>query len=343
MIFINRDLLRMRNSKKTTFDLHFSITKCIFAKKQTTMKKRYIFLAIVCLIACSKDDIEPIPVGVAINNEMAQWLLLFSYDKNRDGILSKEEALAVRRIHIQEAGETIEGLEHFPNVEQLTIYFGEFTDLDLSSNLKLQDVSIWRTNLQTLDVTNNTELRRLVAAEVGLESITLGNQPRLEILGLYRTKLTSLDVTGARNLIMLGCTNSLLTEIDLSNNPHLEELSLWRNQIETLDVSRNPKLRILNISRNKPLTSIDVSNNPELIEFLVCGNILLTTLDVSNNPNLRSLLCRHLTITTLDVSNNPNLWQLHCWGNANLTTIYLRTGQTIERFAKDDHVTIVYR
>jgi len=48
-------------------------------------------------------------------------------------------------------------------------------------------------------------------------------------------------------------------------------------------------------------------------------------------------------MTILDVSNNPNIWQLHCHFNPNLTTLYLKTGQTLQRLNIDSHTEIIYK
>ena len=296
-------------------------------------------MAIACLISCTKDKPEQ---GIIVNNKALQRFLLALYDANKDGILSEEEALNVTQISVTFSQEPIDGLEHFPNLELIDVTGGEFTSIDVSKNTKLKQVFCNQTKLATLDLTNNLELEMLNCGMGEIKSINLGNKPKLTWIYCGQSKLTSLDVSGCHNLTVLGCYDNLLTELDVRNSPHLEWLSCSSNQFETIDVSKNIKLTNFNCYNNRFLTSLDVSKNTELKEFLCDGNILITTLDVSNNAKLESLLCADLNITTLDISNNPELWQLRCPHNANLMTLYLKTGQTIKRLTKDTHTTIVY-
>ena len=75
------------------------------------MKKLYIILTVFCFISCSKIDVEQ---GIVLNNKKLQNFLLNYYDENKDGIVSKEEALAVTVISLSNSQEPIDGLENFP-------------------------------------------------------------------------------------------------------------------------------------------------------------------------------------------------------------------------------------
>ena len=293
-----------------------------------------IILTVICLISCEKDKVGE---EIALSNKGMQKYLLTFWDTNKDGILSKEEALEVTDIWIENSQESIiDGLEHFPNLEELHIGSGNYTGIDVSKNYKLKKLSVNLTKIKTLDLTSNQELEVLIFLGRELESISLGAKYKLTELSLSDVdKLSFLDVRGCPNLIQLSCCYSLLTELDVRHNPHLERIVCYKTLVESIDLRNNPKLKSLNCGGNKlltkldvsentelsiflcggnsMLTKIDVSNNTELFEFECSGNVLMTTLDVSNNTKLESLFCNGLLgMTTLDVSNNPKLWQLHC-------------------------------
>ena len=237
------------------------------------MKKLYILLAVFCFASCSKIEIEEI----VVNNKKMRERLIFMYDTNKDGILSKAEALKVTMIDVNWSDEPIDCLENFPNLEALFITNCECESIDLSKNAKLTNLTCWYNKLKTLDLTNNPELQGLTCADAELESISLGYHPKLVWLHCGKNKLTSLDFSGCDNLTRLTCYNNLLTELDVNHNSKLETLDCNRNQLETIDVSANLRL-----------------------------------------------------------------WSLECQNNPNMTTAYLKAGQTILMFIKDPHTAVVY-
>ena len=303
-------------------------------------------MVIACLTACSKPNDDP-EQGIVVGNKEMQMYLLSFYDKNRDGILSKEEALSVTEISIPcSTGpvKIVDGLEHFPNLEILSISScdNQYSSLDVSANQKLRELYISWNKLKTLDLTRNPELERIYCGNSELEFLNLGYKPKLIELGCVG-KLNTLDLSGCYNLITLSCRNNQLIELDVSNNPNLEWLDCGNNKFETIDVSNNLKLKILNCSGSSLLKSLDLSKNQELFELSIDGNILMTEIDVSKNSKLESLLCRGVSTAAIDVSNNLLLWQLFCSRNPNLATVYLKAEQSIQRLDKDVHTEIVYK
>jgi len=213
--------------------------------------RKYTLLAIVCLVllSCEKHEID-------MGNKTLQNYLLLIYDTNKDGKLSKKEALKVTWIDLDLVPDPIEGLENFPNLEWLYLNHGEFTSLNVSKNPKLKMLNCRNNKLKMLDLTNNPELETLECGIGEIESIILGNKPKLVELKCEENKLTSLDISGCHYLTSLG----------LSDNPHLEWLYCPNSQIEELDIKKCVKLRILNCGGNR-FTSLDVSKNADLDEF----------------------------------------------------------------------------
>jgi hypothetical protein len=315
----------------------------LILQKYKTMKKLCIIsLMIACCVSCSDNIGQDIVKEVKVNNKKLQSFLLGLYDQNKDGILSEEEALNVTQINVIFSQEPLDGLENFPNLELLEITGGEFTELDVSKNFKLKDLFCRQNKLKSLDLSNNSELELLACESGELQSINLGSKPKLTKIFCAGNKLTSLNVDGCPDLNLLYCGVNLLTEINVGNNPNLEWLYCSSNQIATIDVTKNQKLKYFHCFKNKALTTLDLSNNFELLEFSCEENLSMINLDISNNLKLENLICSSMNLETLDVSNNLKLKYLHCNVSTNLHTLYMKTGQTLQKLSKDAHTTIVY-
>ena len=212
------------------------------------MKNLFFFTVLAfCLVACTKFDFEE---GIVVNNKELMSYLLRIYDTNKDGKLSKSEALKVTMISIRTQDE-IDGLENFPNLKDLSLYRCAITDIDLSKNIKLTHLSLMGdVMLKTLDLTNNAELFLFYHSGGVMESIYLGHKPKLIHFRCSENKLTALDLSGCENLELVECYYNLLTEIDVSQCPHLLEFSCLENQLKTLDVSNNTSLNWLSCRYN---------------------------------------------------------------------------------------------
>jgi len=149
---------------------------------------------------------------------------------------------------------------------------GGITNLDISKNAALEELSCWGSGLTSLDVSKNT---------------------KLTMLKCNQNELTNLDVSKNTALVKLYCHENELSSLDVSKNTALTELFcgnvLGKNKLTSLDVSKNTKLTILNCEYN-PLKDLDVSKNTVLKE-LYCNNNQLKDLDVSKNTKLIKLDC----------------------------------------------------
>lgn len=100
-------------------------------------------------------------------DELFRQKISSDYDKNKDGILSKKELQAVKKIEMNDGNggeltlKTTKGIEYFSNLQDLIIYhdFGKsnFQNLDISKNKKLKYVDV-ELSLKKLDVSKNPEL-----------------------------------------------------------------------------------------------------------------------------------------------------------------------------------------
>lgn len=114
--------------------------------------------------------------------------------------------------------------------------------------------------VETLDVSQNTNLLRLNISESRITHIDLSHNTKLEhFLGSHDS--------GSVN------TEYKLQNVDLTNNPNLKILNLNGNHMGSVDLSHNTKLTNLSLSRNS-LTSLDLSANRELYSVYIMDNDL---------------------------------------------------------------------
>ncbi|MDR0955364.1 MAG: leucine-rich repeat domain-containing protein [Rikenellaceae bacterium] len=223
-----------------------------------------------------------------------------SWDTNSDGLLTVAEAAAVTYIDVEGeysyetynyVGEiaSLEGIEYFTGLRELTCYGNQLTALDLSKNTVLTDLWCSDNQLTSLDVSKNTALTYLNCSYNQLTSLDVSKNTALTSLSVSNNQLTTLDVSKNTALIDLSCGSNQLTALNVSNNTALIQLSCYSNQLTSLNVSNNTALYYLNCSGNQ-LTSLDVSKNTAL-EYLFCENNQLTSLDVSKNTALYYLYC----------------------------------------------------
>jgi Leucine-rich repeat (LRR) protein len=208
---------------------------------------------------------------------------------------------------------SLQGIEYFESLTQLSCYYNQLTSLDISANTALTTLWCYNNSLTSLDVSGCTALTELSCPFNQLTSLDLSANTALTGLSCSSNQLTTLDVSANTALTELSCENNQLTTLDVSANTALTELSCENNQLTTLDISANTALTELYCYGNQ-LTSLDVSANMALT-WLSCSYNSLETLDISKNTTLTQLDCSSNSLTTLDVSANTALTWLSCENN----------------------------
>lgn len=169
----------------------------------------------------------------------------------------------LRELRIRdESSSTSLNLDNLINLRKLT-YFGNLSTLDLSDCIKLIEVSIGYPT----------------AANLGLSSLDLTNQPLLINLSINNTNITSLDLTNNPNLENVYVQNNQLQNIFFGNLAYVRTLYCENNQLTTLNLNNFQNLDILSCANNN-LTELKLKN------FKIEQYI-----DFNNNPNLQYICC----------------------------------------------------
>ena len=248
--------------------------------------------------------------------------ILTNFDIDRDGFLSRAEALAIRSVNIYEAGiSSLTGIEFLSNLSNLYCGSNPISTLDLSKNYKLTWLECTMCDLAKLDLSNNTQL---------------------EYVNCCYNQLTQLNFTGLSKLCQIICQGNPLSSLSVLNCTRLLDIYCQDTDLTELDLSTNNKLQVLNCQGDKYLSQLKTGNSPEL-STLVLDGCPLDSIDTSLFPNLINLVCTHNSkLHSLDVRNNLSLVCFYCYNCPSLTDIWLKDGQSIEFFDYDEGVNLHY-
>lgn len=181
-----------------------------------------------------------------------------------DGVLTEEERLAVTRLDLSGLGLTsLEGLEVFPNLQELDCSRNDLTALDVSQNPRLVQLSCMYNRLTELNLSANLALEYLNCNFNRIGTLDLTGHGSLRSLYCEMNQMEELTLTGCAALKTIYCRNNQLEELLLTDNTSLEFIETFDNRLTSIDVSMLPNLRFLHIDHNR-LTTLDMSHNTRL-------------------------------------------------------------------------------
>lgn len=261
---------------------------------------------------------------------------LANFDADGNGIIQYKEIKNVREIDlggifdVSSWIESLEGIEYFTALEQLTIGMLNSTknvsnikSLDLSKNIYLTELSIYSYQLTSIELGTSKNLKSLSISSPKLTSIDLSDKVNLLSLTIDNTPLDKLDLSHNKILNSLTLEELPITYIDLSYKTNLQTVTITNCLISEITTTGATALSVMSCSKNN-ITNLDLSTNKAL-KNLYCDYNQLETLDLSQNNALSSLNCENNVLTTLDLSNNKSLSWVECEYNP-LTTIWLYEG-----------------
>lgn len=225
------------------------------------------------------------------------------------------------------------GIEAFVNLSFLNVNNNLLTNLDLSFNNQLQQISCYGNQLDTLILTSDTLLTHLDCSSNHLRGINVSGFPELQNLYCSNNQLTSLDVSQNLLLNTLQCRTNSIALLDLHSNSSIYFLDCSFNLIPSLDFSTLSNLGVVICSYNL-LTSITFTSLNANLSEVYCSNNQLTNLSMSGPINLYELDCSDNQLSSLDLTGItqvnylrcgynqinslllPNFFNLHCESNA---------------------------
>ncbi|HEX8563168.1 MAG TPA: T9SS type A sorting domain-containing protein [Flavobacterium sp.] len=248
-------------------------------------------------------------------------------DANDDGEIQVSEAPVVYKIQmIGQNINSMEGVNSFTNIVDLTVSGNNLTQLDVSALSNLVSLNCADNHIATINVSGMSNLQTLLVGPNDLTNLNFTNCAALEIVVCSGNQLSSLPLTGLPSLKRLICWSNEISDLNLSGLPLLEEIYCDDNQLTALDFTGLTNITKINCNDNS-IPSLDVSNLPLLTSFS-CNNNPIADIDLTNNPLLNNVECGGLDIVSLDLSQNPQLCFLICSSNPNLEMVNLKNGNS---------------
>lgn len=264
------------------------------------------------------------------------------------------------------------------NLQSLSCNNLEIESLDLSSNKKLEELSFdFCEHISNIDLSNNVMLREVSCAYSSINALDVSKNVALEKLDCYNTNIQSLDVSKNVELQFLRCDSTKLTTLDVTCNTKLEYLSCSCTDILYVDIRKCSKMtkedvycdyemlivyneetaqivpecvalhKIVTEQRALGAQIDDYWNgedyyweNGHLVGIDLCQRGLKGKISFAGLPALRTISIIGNEITELDVSNIPDLKCLECEDNK-ITRLDIRNNKKLTKFTYDDGVKVI--
>jgi hypothetical protein len=263
------------------------------------------------------------------------------YNLVKDGVLSMAEALRVTMLHTPNEGiVSLEGIECFPEITQLTCDPNQISSIDLSRNTKIEKMTWPQNQLTSLNISGCTSLRELVVFGNRLTSLDASDmvEPADYILCGQQTSNGSTPQTLTLSLreeqkprwysyfanYSGGFNSNVMIEGDAPANI-FDAITdpVFKTYCEKFDTNKDGILTSTEAQAEKNAISIQGMNITSLagieyfteITVLNCPVNQLTTLDVSKNTKLTTLICYSNRLTSLNISGCTALSQLIAFDN----------------------------
>ena len=130
-------------------------------------------------------------------------------------------------------------LSILPNLETLHISEGAIQSLDLTANTKLQELSLYSTQIESLNTPNLPELTTIFISNNSklTSSLDFSNCSQVKDITVTGNGVTSLSTANCANLEQLNCYDNNLSSLDISYCPKLKSLREYNNQLKTLNIA----------------------------------------------------------------------------------------------------------
>lgn len=242
--------------------------------------------------------------------------LVANYDQNSDNEISRFEIEKLKSLIVSSLGiASLEGIEHFTNLEGLACDNNSLTELDLSKNTQLTELTCGYNKISKLILPPNAEKMTWLSCDDNklTGKLDCSNWVNLTNLNCHTNNFTALDLTGCSELIGLSCGNNNLTSLNVQDCSNLTTLQCDGNKLSSLDISMCPYLLTLSCGNNN-LETLDLSNCHNL-DRLFCQDNKLSSLDISMCLKLSLLYCQNNMLTLLTLGNASTLRDLDCSQN----------------------------
>ena len=142
-----------------------------------------------------------------------------SYSKLKSLDFSKNKKL--RHVTINKA-KALEEITFNEDCKSIGLYNTSVKELDFKLLKKLEDFSYWNGPLESIDLSNNTNLDQVWIKNANIKTVDIKMLKKLRYFTYYGISLEELDISNNPNLVAVRTYNTNLKVLDVSNNPKLK-------------------------------------------------------------------------------------------------------------------------
>ena len=207
-------------------------------------------------------------------------------------------------------------------LQTLNLHRGRYSLPDISSCVKLKDISLSGSGETDLDISKNTELEN-VFLESGYLLAPIPNNKKIKTLHCISMKNAEIfDLSNQLLLEELYCQSYI--PINIEKNKALRVLSIVdyiyvkpKQEMTSLSLKDYPQLSMVSFGSSYKLSLMEVENCPRLdnLSFSSYPDNGIDTLKIKNCETLNTLSCGSMKIKALDITACPMLEVLWCWYN----------------------------
>ena len=216
----------------------------------------------------SEDCSQPREIIAIPDAKFEQALIDLGHDDVIDQKILKDVAEGITTLDVSNKEITdLTGIEGFANLTELLATDNSLTTVDISQNTKLKRLTFKKNQLTALDVSQNLELEWLELWFNEISAIDVSLNIALKFLDIDTNNLETIDLTSNVNLTELFLFNNKLTNIDLSKNIGLEWLQIGNrtglpndNAISTINLKGLTKLGNNQLNNMPSLGCIEVDD-----------------------------------------------------------------------------------
>ena len=106
--------------------------------------------------------------------------------------------------------------------KSIGLYNTSVKELDFKLLKKLEDFSYWNGPLESIDLSNNTNLDQVWIKNANIKTVDIKMLKKLRYFTYYGISLEELDISNNPNLVAVRTYNTNLKVLDVSNNPKLK-------------------------------------------------------------------------------------------------------------------------
>ena len=264
---------------------------------------------IVETIYISQNSDEVYYEEVILFHETFNSYMVSNFDINKDGVVTRLEALEAVNITVPSTVADISGLEYCVNLKHLNIRSNsKVTSLDTSTFALLESLNISGSAIATIDLSRNPLLKSFNCSGSKVSAVDLSANNKLETIdcsSLGTLANNTLILENHRSLVSLNCSNSKFTMLNISGCPELYELNCSNNSITELDITKSPKLEVLTMNNNA-IYELDLSKSVELRKFN-CSYNQLRSLDLQACMKLHEYNFSYNPLQVLHLGSVPRL------------------------------------